>query len=244
MLPTTLSAVLCSLKNGRRNVRKQKNASTQNRVGASASDTAVPNGSGAKVLQNLEKAKNFYKNNANRARGFITDVARVNKNSRKLEINDIRSLHYRNDMNIVNWINEDLADYIKPSFAEEWFEPMKNELRSKPQYNSADVRTQLVSAANKIKSFENPKQNGENNAKLHYAVLSKLKDVIKNSIDTEIHPDYKKVNGVRSKENGFNDNMLIHRMYGAFEYNGTVYRVKKPCMSIEELKTAVRIVMK
>jgi nitrate/TMAO reductase-like tetraheme cytochrome c subunit len=54
-----------------------KNASTQNRVGASASDTAVPNGSGAKVIQNLENAKNFYKNNANRARGFITDVAQA-----------------------------------------------------------------------------------------------------------------------------------------------------------------------
>ena len=52
-----------------------KNASTQNRVGASASDTVVPNGSGAKVIHNLENAKNFYKNNANRARGFITDVA-------------------------------------------------------------------------------------------------------------------------------------------------------------------------
>ena len=55
-----------------------------------------------------------------------------------------------------------MADYIKPSFAEEWFEPMKNELHSKPQYNSAEVRTQLVSAANKIKSFENPKQNDGN----------------------------------------------------------------------------------
>ncbi len=54
-----------------------KNASTQNRVGASASDTAVPNGSGAKVIQNLENAKIFYKNNANRARGFITDVAQA-----------------------------------------------------------------------------------------------------------------------------------------------------------------------
>lgn len=96
-----------------------------------------------------------------KGKNFVAAL-RVNKNSRKLEINDIRSLHYRNDMNIVNWINEDLADYIKPSFAEEWFEPMKNELRSKPQYNSAEVRTQLVSAANKIKSFENPKQNDGN----------------------------------------------------------------------------------
>ena len=244
-----------------------KNASTQNRVGASASDTVVPNGSGAKVIQNLENAKNFYKNNANRARGFITDVAQaldlelheaskygtfktedgkeftlrisnhnasvsnfdesgesegvsiviskygnrgirnngtahvseffypksaieraegkplavfrsathigshviltelkhkgknfvaaleVNRQVGKIRVNSIRSLHYRNSLNIINWINEDLADYIKPSFAEEWFEPMKNELRSKPQYNSADVRTQLVSAANKIKSF-------------------------------------------------------------------------------------------
>ena len=86
----------------------------------------------------------------------------VNRQVGKIRVNSIRSLHYRNSLNIINWINEDLADYIKPSFAEEWFEPMKNELRSKPQYNSAEVRTQLVSAANKIKSFENPKQNDGN----------------------------------------------------------------------------------
>jgi hypothetical protein len=54
-----------------------KKTSTQNREGASAKFSVVPNGSGAKVIQNLENAKIFYKNNANRARGFITDVAQA-----------------------------------------------------------------------------------------------------------------------------------------------------------------------
>ena len=54
-----------------------KKTSTQNREGASAKFSVVPSESGAKVIQNLENAKIFYKNNANRARGFITDVAQA-----------------------------------------------------------------------------------------------------------------------------------------------------------------------
>ena len=37
-----------------------------------------------------------------------------------------------------------------------WFLPLKNELLSKPQYNSVDVRKQLISAAKIIESFESP----------------------------------------------------------------------------------------
>ena len=40
-------------------------------------------------------------------------------------------------------------------------EPLKKELLSKPQYNSADVREQLVSAAKIIKNFENKKSSDE-----------------------------------------------------------------------------------
>ncbi len=54
-----------------------KKASTQNRVGASASDTAVSSEGVANVRQNLERTKKIYENLANRTRGFITDIAQA-----------------------------------------------------------------------------------------------------------------------------------------------------------------------
>ena len=58
-----------------------------------------------------------------------------------------------NPMNIINWINDNLADYIRPDFMEKWFVPIKNELLSKPQSNSVDVRRQLISAAKIVDNF-------------------------------------------------------------------------------------------
>ena len=65
------------------------------------------------------------------------------------------------------------------------------------------------------------------NLGVHIAVLTKLPDVIDNSIEVEEHPDYKKVDGKRNSDNGIGDgNMLVHRMYGAVEIEGKIYRVK------------------
>ncbi|HOG05186.1 MAG TPA: hypothetical protein PK978_03010 [Paludibacter sp.] len=50
--------------------------------------------------------------------------------------------------------------------------------------------------------------------------------IIHESIEAEVHPDYIKKDGVRSAENGYNDQMLIHRFYGAVEIDGQMYRVK------------------
>ena len=61
----------------------------------------------------------------------------------------------------------------------------------------------------------------------HLAVLTELPNVIDNSIEVEEHPDYKKVNGKRIGENGIGDaDMLVHRMYGAINIDGNIYRVK------------------
>lgn len=65
------------------------------------------------------------------------------------------------------------------------------------------------------------------NLGVHLAVLTKLLDVIDNSIEVEVHPDYKKVNGKRKAENGIeNNDMLVHRIYGAVNIDGKTYRVK------------------
>ncbi len=51
---------------------------------------------------------------------------------------------------------------------------------------------------------------------VHLSVLKKLKVVIHESIEAEVHPDYKKgEDGKMSPENGYNNDMLVHRLYGA-----------------------------
>jgi hypothetical protein len=95
---------------------------------------------------------------------IITDLKHDNKNfvvaietnreHNKTKINSIRSIHYRNShLHIIGWIVEGLCDYFRSDFMESWFKIIENELQSKPQYNSVDVRKQLISAAKIVESF-------------------------------------------------------------------------------------------
>ena len=61
---------------------------------------------------------------------------------------------------------------------------------------------------------------------VHLSVLPQIRDVIASSIEAEVHPDYIKIGDDRSRENGYNKNVLIHRCYGAVNVDGKVYRVK------------------
>lgn len=62
---------------------------------------------------------------------------------------------------------------------------------------------------------------------VHLSVLKVLPEVIKESIDAEQHPDYKKgEDGKRIPENGVNENVTIHRLYSAVNVDGKDYRVK------------------
>ena len=71
---------------------------------------------------------------------------------------------------------------------------------------------------------------------VHLAVLKVLPNVIRESVDAEQHADYKKgEDGVRSKENGINPNVTIHRLYGAVRLGDKVYRVK---VTLKEDKTS------
>ena len=61
----------------------------------------------------------------------------------------------------------------------------------------------------------------------HLAVLKVLPDIIREGIDAEQHPDIKKdENGERKLGNEINENVTIHRVYGAVEIGGTLHRVK------------------
>ena len=55
----------------------------------------------------------------------------------------------------------------------------------------------------------------------------KIKEIISNSVDAEVHPDYtdKDENGKRVVGKA-NPNILIHRVYGAVNIDGETYRVK------------------
>lgn len=92
------------------------------------------------------------------SKNFVLAIE-TNRAHGKLIVNSVRSVHYKdNPINIINWINENLADYIRPDFEEKWFNQIKNELLSKPQSNSVDVRKQLISAAKIIELFKSSKK--------------------------------------------------------------------------------------
>lgn len=68
---------------------------------------------------------------------------------------------------------------------------------------------------------------------VHLSVLKQLPDVIANSTEVEIHPDYRKgIEGKRLVSNGYNSDLLIHRFYGAIDVLGKTYRVKTTIQEI------------
>ena len=61
---------------------------------------------------------------------------------------------------------------------------------------------------------------------IHYSALMRLRDIIRESFVAEIHPDYKKVNGVRSVDNEVNPDVEIAILYGAVSFGGLPFRAK------------------
>lgn len=81
---------------------------------------------------------------------------------------------------------------------------------------------------------------GEASRGVHLAVLNHLDNVINESIEVEEHPDYIKKNGKRSPENGYNDNILVHRFVGAIKVDGKEYRVKTTMLEYKQADMASR----
>lgn len=64
------------------------------------------------------------------------------------------------------------------------------------------------------------------NKSIHLAAITEIKNIISNSTNAEVHPDYiEKRNGERIVGD-YNDGILMHRLYGAIDIDGKVYRVK------------------
>ncbi|NDW19419.1 hypothetical protein D0T53_10935 [Dysgonomonas sp. 216] len=86
----------------------------------------------------------------------------TNKRKGKIEINDIRSIHYRNsNAHMANWIEEGLLEYVDKKRMVEWL--------SKQRYNSAEVRKLFNHASKIVNDFENPKLHRTNN---HFKPIS------------------------------------------------------------------------
>ena len=68
--------------------------------------------------------------------------------------------------------------------------------------------------------------NKSENIGVHLAALKKLPEIISESIEAEVHPDYKKNDGIRTERSEVNAESLVHRFYGAANIDGALYRVK------------------
>ena len=79
----------------------------------------------------------------------------------------------------------------------------------------------------------------------HFSVLQSLPKVLDNSIEVEIHPDFTKAKGIngvlsRSSENNINPTSLMHRFFGAVEYEGKLYRVKTTIKEFRDKNTQAK----
>nr|MBQ6739425.1 hypothetical protein [Synergistaceae bacterium] len=79
-----------------------------------------------------------------------------------------------------------------------------------------------------IREMLNPRQRAKSASnEVHYAALTKLRDIIRESELIDSHPDYKKgADGKRDAKNGINPDITIDVIYGAMRFNGENYRVK------------------
>ena len=78
----------------------------------------------------------------------------ANRRKGRLDINDIRSVHYRSSStHFARWIEEGLLEYVDKKRVLEWL--------SKQRYNSAEVRHLFKHTTKVVKEFENPKESEE-----------------------------------------------------------------------------------
>ena len=74
-------------------------------------------------------------------------VLQIHRSKNNIEINDIRSIYPKNNLQVMQWINETLLEYVDKEKMAKWF--------SKQRSNSAEVRKLFNHAAKIIQNFEN-----------------------------------------------------------------------------------------
>ena len=102
-----------------------------------------------------------------------------------------------------------------------------------------------ISKKTLLKYKHNTSVNSSDSPNAHFSVLQSLPKVLDNSIEVEIHPDFTKAKGIngelsRSSANTVNPTSLIHRFFGAVEYEGSLYRVKTTIKEFRDKNTRAK----
>ncbi|MBR2368834.1 MAG: hypothetical protein IKA83_01610 [Paludibacteraceae bacterium] len=109
--------------------------------------------------------------------------------------------------------------------AQQWAE--KNLINTYVSHKRTSCEFKYEISKKALKKYLDPSStNKSENISVHLSALKKLPEIIDASIEVEIHADYTKVNGVRSVENPVNDNVLIHRFFGAIMFESKLHRIK------------------
>ena len=91
-----------------------------------------------------------------------------------------------------------------------------------------------------IEEMLNPNQRAKSVSDgVHYAALTRIRDIIRESAIVDSHPDYKKdKDGNRTPQAGVNEGVSIDVLYGAMSLDGDVYRVRATVKRFADTNTA------
>ncbi|MBO7732245.1 MAG: hypothetical protein J6S67_06825, partial [Methanobrevibacter sp.] len=126
---------------------------------------------------------------------------------------------------VFNVVNTERATFNNKAAAMDWAEKniiglMNNEQTGgKGEINISNKSIdEMLNLNQRIKSSSN---------EVHYAALTKLREIIHDSEIVDAHPDYAKdKNGNRTPLAGINKDVNVDVLYGALSFEGEIYRVK------------------
>ncbi|MBQ9430922.1 MAG: hypothetical protein IJU44_05155, partial [Kiritimatiellae bacterium] len=125
------------------------------------------------------------------------------------------------------WIVEcEAAPFGNTKDALEWTE--RNGIIGIMTPDETNGKGEINISKSSVREMLNPSQREKSvSPEAHYAALSHLRDIIRESELADRHPDYKKgEDGKRDPENGVNPDVTIDVLYGAMRFSGQTYRVK------------------
>ncbi len=143
-------------------------------------------------------------------------------------------------LNILSVPNHDFKGSAKEALeqAKQWAKEHIARLYSNSETNGkGDI---LISNESISKYLSKSATGKSDNLGVHLAALKKLPEIIRESIDAEQHKDRIKENGARSEKSNINPDVTIHRLYGAVEIDGKLYRVKTTLKEVLDKNTPAK----
>lgn len=211
-------------------------------------DERLAKGSLRAIDRAFARASNSVQNDADGTKFSLGDTVESFKNRQKravenrgtvmpgLNESEVKVVNVDRDENgKLHPFDESLSATDLKKQVKEYASAHGDEILGETDFNGGKVVVSLTSLSEMVdpKSIHNSV-----NKELHLGALLKIKEIISNSIDAEVHPDYteKDLYG-RRIEGKSNPDVLIHRLYGAVNIDGVDYRVKT---TVKELNNDVR----